>query len=141
VSITTTTDFKGIYQAIEEAQRDLMWRRVGAGIYAKVIKLINRAVNVNGQLKRPYSPSYRTWKHKHGYGTTVNLQKTSEMVQSITFSVDKRGFKVYLNGAKNNTKMIRWNSHKNWKSFEWGSELKQELDKMLQDSLRLAGFL
>ena len=115
------------------------WEYVASNVYSKVIQLINSSRNVDGEALQDYSANYKAWKTKNGYSGTVNLQLTSSMVRSITFSADEKGFEIFLVGEEENKKMIKLNSMKNWKVFEWGSELETALDDALSDLISRYG--
>lgn len=141
MTIKALVDFTNIYTSLDETMQAEMWQAVGARIFGKVKRLMNKGKNVNGKIYADYSPKYLEYKKEEKKWTgRVNLQFSGNMQKAISFSGDKKGFTIFINGAEQNEKAIKLNKTKNWQFFEWGTELDKQLDIILTKELKRMGF-
>lgn len=141
MGISVSIDYREIEGLAERTKQLLFWEYVSSIVYGEVKILMNKGINVNGKRFQDYEPEYKAFKIEIGkYVGHVNLQlEQSNMFRNISFAADEKGFSIFINGDLNNTKAIRWNSHKNWQFFEWGTRLEKILFKAIDKALKDIG--
>ncbi len=137
--IKTNIDFSSVYDMLDDLGSGNMWNYAAQRLKALVMLLINKGVDVNGRVYKPYKQSYINFRTKKGLGTRVNLQLTSEMVLSIVARNSSGGFEIFITGASNNQK-ARWVS-RDRHFLEWGHKTERELMKAINDYFRMKGYL
>ena len=107
-------------------------------MFSKIIRNIQKGVDVDGQPFKDYTASYKRFKTRKGLSLVVNLQLKSEMIRSITIDADDKGFTIFVSGAFNNQK-ADWNQNKNGRVFlAWGSDIQKAFDNAVRNEIKRA---
>jgi hypothetical protein len=131
--LSIRTDFQAIKDTLENLTTQAgnqLWLKVATKIYSKIVRNIQRGLDVNGQPFRDYSPTYKQFRTDNGLGLTVNLQFTSLLYRSITVEADDTGFVIYISGQDNIDKA---NSvQKGGRIFlDWGTDIQKAFNRAI----------
>lgn len=114
------------------------WYRIASLVFSKIIRNIQKGVDVDGQPFKDYTASYKRFKTRKGLSLIVNLQLKSEMIRSITIDADDKGFTIFVSGAFNNQK-ADWNQNKNGRVFlAWGADIQKAFDNAVRNEIKRA---
>ena len=126
-------DFADIIESASQPDLNILWTKVGAYLYAAVKRGMVQGRNTDYKVMEDYTAKYKAYKTREGnYRGRVDLIFDSTLWKSIAFHGDEKGFSIFINGEKENKIAIRWNSHKNWTFFQWGTKLNKQLLTVLK---------
>lgn len=86
-------------------------KRATALLLRRIIQNTNRGIDANGNSFLPYSSSYIKQRVQKGLGTLVNLQDTSQMIQSFVITkINDYSYRIHpagldSNGVSNSVKL------------------------------------
>ena len=84
-------------------------------IKTDIIKRTQKGLDIHNRPFTAYSKSYKEWKSK-GYGNTVNLTVSGDMLNSITWREIPKGIEFYFSNNESNKKAYD-NTIKNDREF------------------------
>jgi hypothetical protein len=135
--LSVKTDFQAIRNTLENLTTQAgsqLWLKVATKVYSKIVRNIQRGLDVNGRPFRDYSPTYKQFRTDNGLGLTVNLQFTSNMYRSITVEADNTGFAIYISGEDNIDKA---NSvQRGGRIFlDWGTDIQKAFNQAVEQEI------